>query len=114
MVRERIYYQDEKLNEDSKAAKKEYKRIADLAKLTLKFNKKVEVYSEKEQQVVAIVKDQEEGITPGWCGIDFLLDDMIPDMYFERGGMIKEITYGTIIDSKHENQEIEIVDQLVI
>lgn len=113
MVRERLYYKDESIKDD-KEGKKEYKRIADLAKLTLKFYKKIEVYSESQKQVVAYVKDSEEGINPGWCGIDFLLDDMIPDLYFENGGMIKKITFGTVIDSKHEDQEIEIVDQLVI
>ena len=112
MERERIWYSKEIA--DDKKAKKEYKRVADLAKLTLKFNKKIEVFSENQNRVVGYVKDPEEGITPGWCGVDFLMDDFVPDMYFQKSGNIKEITFGTVIDTKHENQEIEIVDQLVI
>ena len=112
MVRERIFYK--KNIKDDKKAKKEYKRISELAKLTLKFDKKIEVFSEKENRVVAYIKDGEEGITPGWLGIEFLMDDFIPEFYFEKNGVVKDITYGIVIDSKHENQEVEIVDQLII
>ena len=109
---ERIWFT--KNLQDDKKAKKEYKRIADLAKLTLKFNKKIEVFSIIQNQIVGYVKDSEEGIIPGWCGVDFIMDDYVPDFYFKKTGLVNDITFGTIIDSKHENQEIEIVDQLII
>lgn len=94
-------------------AKKKNKKIADLAKLTIKEMGYVEVWSSKTKQLEAKIKDPEK-IEPYWSGIDFELYDEIDPTLCEKRGIVKEIIMGKMIDTKHENQEIDAIDRIII
>ena len=95
------------------AAKKENKMIAEAAKATIKEIGYIEVYSLKTKQREIKISN-EEGIVPYWSGVNFELDDEIDSSLCEKRGTVKEIVFGTIIDSKHENQEIRGIDRIII
>lgn len=95
------------------AAKKRNKAIADAAKATIKEYGYIEVWSSVSKQPVAKIKNPET-ILPGWGGIDFELDDEINPALSEKGCLVKEIVFGKIVDTKHENQEIEGIDRIII
>lgn len=95
------------------AAKKKNKSIADAAKATIKEYGYIEVWSSITGCQEAKIKNSET-ILPGWGGIDFELDDEIDQRLSEKGCLIKEIVFGKIIDTKHENQEIDGIERIII
>lgn len=93
--------------------KKKNKRIADIAKLTIKEMKYIDVWSSKTKQYEGKIKDPEK-IIPYWSGVSFELFDDIDPSFCEKRGVIKEIIFGKIIDTKHENQEVDAIDRIII
>ncbi len=94
-------------------AKKKNKAIAEAAKATIKELGYIEVISSKTGQREIKISN-EEGVVPYWGGVNFELDDEIDPSLCEKRGLVKEIVFGTIIDSKHENQEIRGIDQIIM
>lgn len=108
MSKERILWKSEA---SDKLAKKANKKLADLCKDTIKELGCVEVYSKKTNQKIGEVKNKEE-ILPFWGSVDFTLSDPIPEYELSNNGIIVEIVYGTIFNSKKE--EIKIVDKIFV
>lgn len=94
-------------------AKKKNKAIADAAKNTIKELGYIEVYSSKTNMREMKISN-EETVVPYWGGVDFELDDEIDSSLCERRGLVKEIVFGKIIDTKHENQEINGIERIII
>lgn len=105
-----IFYCSEK---NDAAAKKKNKAIADAAKATIKEMGYIEVYSSKTGNCEMKIKN-EETIIPYWGGVNFELYDEIDSSLCEKRGLVKEIIMGKIIDSKHENQEINGIERIII
>lgn len=95
------------------AAKKRNKLIADAAKATIKEFGSIEVWSSISGQLEGKIKNPET-ILPGWGGVNFELDDEINPALAVKGCLIQKIEFGKIIDSKHENQEIEGIERIII
>lgn len=95
------------------AAKKRNKAIAEAAKATIKEYGYIEVWSSVSGCQETKIKNPET-ILPGWGGIDFELDNEINPALSEKGCLVKDIVFGKLIDTKHENQEIEGVERIII
>lgn len=103
---EMIYYR----NEDDK---KGNKKLAEALELSIKQFGKVDVVSSKTNQVETQIGKKSE-IRPGWNGIEIDIEEVLADYMFEKSPLIKEMVMGTVIDTKHENQELEAVDYILI
>lgn len=95
------------------AAKKENKRIAEAAKLTIKEVGPIDVISSKTGGVVAIINNKDT-IIPYWGGVNFELSDEIDSALCEKRGLVKEICYGTIPDKKDPKAEARGIEKIII
>lgn len=94
-------------------AKKRNKKIADAAKNTIKEYGYIEVYSSKNGQRAAVIKDK-EAIIPYWGGVSFELDDEIDPALAQKGKLVQEICFGTIPDPKNPEQEVLGIEKILI
>lgn len=95
------------------AAKKENKRIAEAAKLTIKEVGPIDVISSKTGGVVAIINNKDT-IIPYWGGVNFELSDEIDSALCEKRGLVKEICYGAIPDKKDPKVEARGIEKIII
>ena len=95
------------------AAKKRNKKIAEAAKNTIKEYGYIEVYSSKNGQRAAIIKDKET-IIPYWGGVSFELDDEIDSALAQKGNLVHEICFGSIPDPKAPDQEMLGIEKIFI
>lgn len=107
----KIYYQTK--IQDQNLAKKDNKRLAEAAKNTIREYRSIDVYSSVVKRVVGYVKNAET-IRPGWGGVEFEADDEIEPATFSQGCLVQDIEEGKIIDTKHDDAEIDGITRIVI
>lgn len=85
--------------EPTQKSKKECKKIAEIAKATIKEFGKIEVRSAKTNEAIGYIKNKET-ILPFWSSVDFEVDDYLEPSKLTKNGMVQEIKYGYTIDKK--------------
>lgn len=104
----RLIYQSE--GSDIKA-KKANKKLADIAKNTIKELGKIEIRSSISNERIGCIKNKET-ILPFWSCVDFEAEDFMPDNLLKENGKIQDIKYSYTIDKK--GQEVPVIECLLV
>lgn len=112
MIAEKIFYRNEKFNNGEKSCKKYYKNFCNLLKNNKKYKIFPEVYSLKNNQTVGQVSLSIELTESFWTYIDFVLEEPIRDIYFQKCGVAQEIIVEKSISK--DDQEFEYISKIII